>query len=408
MVNCRGCGANLSLTFLDLGSSPIANDLISFENLNSPEVFYPLHVMTCGRCAFVQLPEVTSRESLFRSDYVYFSSYSSSWLKHSQEYAVKMIELLSLSEKDLVIEVASNDGYLLQYFINDGIQVLGVEPSSGVAQVAATKNVPTLIDFFGARLAKKLAINQKPKLMIGNNVLAHVPDIHDFIEGFALLIADDGVVTFEFPHLVSLIRNNQFDTIYHEHYSYLSVTALLPIFEKHGLKVISVDKLSTHGGSIRIYVVPALSPRITSDSVASVLAEEATLDPREQLVWESLQNRTLRVKIDLLNELIKCKKDGLMVAAYGAAAKGNTLLNYLGADSDLIEYVVDLNPHKQGKYLPGSRIPIVGIEDLMEKQPDVLLVLPWNLADEIKLQLTDLAKLHSVKFLRAVPNLEYF
>lgn len=407
-MNCRGCGELISLTFINLGISPIANDLITPEDLNKSEIHYPLHVFTCNACAFVQLPEIASREALFRSDYVYFSSYSSSWLKHSQEYAAKMIELLSLSEKDLVIEVASNDGYLLQYFINDGIQVLGVEPSSGVAQVAVTKDVPTLIDFFGARLAKKLAINQKPKLMIGNNVLAHVPDIHDFIEGFALLIAHDGVITFEFPHLVSLIRNNQFDTIYHEHYSYLSITALLPIFEKHGLKVIDVDKLSTHGGSIRIYVVPALSPRVTSDSVAIVLAEEATLDPREQLVWESLQNRTLGVKIDLLNELIKCKKDGLMVAAYGAAAKGNTLLNYLGADSDLIEYVVDLNPYKQGKYLPGSRIPIVGIEYLMEKQPDVLLVLPWNLADEIKSQLTDLAKLYSVKFLRAVPNLEYF
>ena len=407
-MNCRGCGANLSLTFLDLGSSPIANDLITFENLNSPEVFYPLHVMTCGRCAFVQLPEVTSRESLFRSDYVYYSSYSSSWLEHSQEYAVKMIELLTLSEKDLVIEVASNDGYLLQYFVHGGIQVLGIEPSTGVAKVAVTKDVPTIINFFGSRLAKELVTSKKPKLMIGNNVLAHVPDIHDFIEGFSLLIADDGVITFEFPHLVSLIRNNQFDTIYHEHYSYLTITALLPIFEKHGLKVIDVEKLSTHGGSIRIYVVPAFSPRVTSDSVVSVLAEEATLDPREPHVWESLQARTLQVKIDLLNELLKCKKNGLVVAAYGAAAKGNTLLNYLGADSDLVEYVVDLNPHKQGKYLPGSRIPIVGIEHLEEYQPDVLLVLPWNLADEIKSQLTHLANVNSIKFLRAVPNLEYF
>jgi hypothetical protein len=319
-----------------------------------------------------------------------------------------MIELLKLSEKDLVIEVASNDGYLLQYFIHAGIQVLGVEPSSGVAQVAITNGVPTLIDFFGAPLAKELAANQKPKLMIGNNVLAHVPDIHDFIEGFSLLIADDGVVTFEFPHLVSLIRNNQFDTIYHEHFSYLTITALLPIFEKHGLKVIDVEKLSTHGGSIRIYVVPALSPHGTSDSVVSVLAEEATLDPREQVVWKSLQTRTLRVKIELLDELIKCKKDGLTVAAYGAAAKGNTLLNYLGVDSDLVEYVVDLNPHKQGRHLPGSRIPIVGIEHLKENQPDVLLVLPWNLADEIKSQLTHLANVNSIKFLRAVPNLEYF
>ena len=408
MVNCRGCGANLYLTFLDLGSSPIANDLVTLENLNSPEVYYPLHVMTCERCALVQLPEVTSRESLFRSDYVYFSSYSSSWLEHSQKYAVKMFEMLNLNERDLVIEVASNDGYLLQYFNRFGIQVLGIEPSSGVAQVAVTKGVRTLIDFFGAALAKELAANQKPKLMIGNNVLAHVPDIHDFIEGFSLLIADDGVITFEFPHLASLIRNNQFDTIYHEHYSYLTIMALLPIFKNHELKIIDVEKLSTHGGSIRIYVVPALSPRVTSDSVVSVLAEEATLDPREQLVWESLQTRTLQVKIDLLNELIKCKKNGLIVSAYGAAAKGNTLLNYLGADSDLVEYVVDLNPHKQGKYLPGSRIPIVGIEHLEKYQPDVLLVLPWNLADEIKSQLTHLANVNSMKFLRAVPNLEYF
>jgi len=408
MVNCRGCGASLSLTFLDLGASPIANDLITSENLNSSEIYYPLRVMTCERCAFVQLPEVTSRESLFRSDYVYFSSYSSTWLEHSQKYAVKMVELLSLSEGDLVIEVASNDGYLLQYFIHGGIQVLGVEPSSGVAQVAVTKGIPTLVDFFGARLAKALAKNQKPKLMIGNNVLAHVPDIHDFIEGFSLLIADDGVVTFEFPHLLSLIKNNQFDTIYHEHYSYLTITALMPIFENHGLKVINVEKLPTHGGSIRIYVVPVLSPRITSDSVASVLAEEATLDPREQLVWESLQVRTLQVKIDLLSELVKCKKEGLVVAAYGAAAKGNTLLNYLGVDSDLVEYVVDLNPHKQGKYLPGSKIPIVGIEHLNENPPDVLLVLPWNLANEIKTQLTYVANMNTMKFLRAVPNLEYF
>lgn len=408
MVNCRGCGANLSLTFLNLGSSPIANDLISFENLNSPEVFYPLHVMACGRCAFVQLPEVTSRESLFRSDYVYFSSYSSSWLEHSQEYAVKIIELLTLSEKDLVIEVASNDGYLLQYFNRFGIQVLGIEPSSGVAQVAVTKGVPTLIDFFGAPLAKELAANQKPKLMIGNNVLAHVPDIHDFIEGFSLLIADDGVITFEFPHLVSLIRNNQFDTIYHEHYSYLTITALLPIFENHELKIIDVEKLSTHGGSIRIYVVPAFSPRATSDYVASVLMEEAALDPRKPPVWESLQARTLQVKIDLLNELLNCKKNGLVVAAYGAAAKGNTLLNYLGVDSDLVEFVVDLNPHKQGKYLPGSRIPIVGVEHLKENLPDVLLVLPWNLANEVKSQLSKLSNMNTMRFLRAVPNLEYF
>lgn len=408
MVNCRGCEANLSLTFLDLGASPIANDLISFENLDSPEVYYPLHVMTCMQCAFVQIPEVKSRESLFRSDYVYFSSYSSSWLEHSQKYASKMVEMLNLGEEDLVIEVASNDGYLLQYFKQDRVQVLGVEPSLGVANVAINKGIPTLVDFFGGHFAKGLVATKKPKLMVANNVLAHVPDIHDFIEGFSHLIAEDGVITFEFPHLVSLIKNNQFDTIYHEHYSYLSVMALMPIFESHGLKIIDVEKLSTHGGSIRIYVVPDLSSRVTKDSVSNILIEEAAFDPRLESIWKSLQERTLQIKIDLLNVLIECKKNGLIVAAYGAAAKGNTLLNYSGADSDLIDYVVDLNPHKQGKYLPGSRIPIVGVERLSEIPPDVLLVLPWNLAIEIKAQLTYLANMNTMKFLRAVPNLEYF
>ena len=408
MVNCRGCDANLSLTFLDLGASPIANDIISIENLDSPEVYYPLHVMTCVQCAFVQISEVKSRESLFRSDYVYFSSYSSSWLEHSQKYASKMVEMLDLGEEDLVIEVASNDGYLLQYFKQDGVQVLGIEPSLGVANVAINKGIPTLVDFFGEHFANGLVATKKPKLMVANNVLAHVPDIHDFIEGFSQLIAEDGMITLEFPHLVSLIKNNQFDTIYHEHYSYLSVMALMPIFESHGLKIIDVEKLLTHGGSIRIYVVPQISSRVTKDSVSNILIEEAAFDPRVESIWKSLQERTLQIKIELLNVLIECKKNSLVVAAYGAAAKGNTLLNYSGVDSDLVAYVVDLSPHKQGKYLPGSRIPIVGIEHLNANAPDVLLVLPWNLADEVRTQLNYLVDENGVKFLRAIPKLEYF
>ena len=408
MVNCRGCDANLSLTFLDLGASPIANDIISIENLDSPEVYYPLHVMTCVQCAFVQISEVKSRESLFRSDYVYFSSYSSSWLEHSQKYASKMVEILDLGEEDLVIEVASNDGYLLQYFKQDGVQVLGIEPSLGVANVAINKGIPTLVDFFGEHFANGLAATKKPKLMVANNVLAHVPDIHDFIEGFSQLITEDGMITLEFPHLVSLIKNNQFDKIYHEHYSYLSVMALMPIFESHGLKIIDVEKLLTHGGSIRIYVVPQISSRVTKDSVSNILIEEAAFDPRVESIWKSLQERTLQIKIELLNVLIECKKNSLVVAAYGAAAKGNTLLNYSGVDSDLVAYVVDLSPHKQGKYLPGSRIPIVGIEHLNANAPDVLLVLPWNLADEVRTQLNYLVDENGVKFLRAIPKLEYF
>lgn len=405
-MKCRGCGELLSLTFLDLGSSPIANDLITPENLNSPEIHYPLHAMTCTACALVQLPEVALRESLFRSDYVYFSSYSTSWLAHAKDYVSLMTSRLNLGTEDLVVEVASNDGYLLQYFAEAGIQVLGVEPASGVAEAAIAKGIPTIIDFFGEEIARQLAEKTKPRLMLGNNVLAHVPNIHDFIKAFSLLIDDDGLITFEFPHLLNLLRNNQFDTIYHEHYSYLSVTALKPIFESHGLKIVDVEKLSTHGGSIRIFVAKPESIWETQDVVKTTMNEESVFDPRDSAVLTSLHEQTLRTKIDLVAELVKCRKEGIRVAAYGAAAKGNTLLNYSGIDSDLIEYVVDLNPHKQGSFLPGSRIPIVSDQVLNENPPDILLVLPWNIIDEVKLQLNQLSG-EGMKFLRAIPRLEY-
>ena len=405
-MKCRGCGELLLLTFLDLGSSPIANDLITPENLNSPEIHYPLHAMTCTACALVQIPEVALRESLFRSDYVYFSSYSTSWLAHAKDYVTSMTSRLNLGAEDLVVEVASNDGYLLQYFAEAGIQVLGVEPASGVAAVAIAKGIPTIIDFFGEDIARQLAQKTKPKLMLGNNVLAHVPNIHDFIEAFSLMIADEGLITFEFPHLLNLLRNNQFDTIYHEHYSYLSVTALKPIFESHGLKIVDVEKLSTHGGSIRIFVAKLESIWETQYVVNSIMDEESAFDPRDKAVWASLHERTLKTKLDLVAELVKCRREGIRVAAYGAAAKGNTLLNYSGIDSDLIEYVVDLNPHKQGCFLPGSRIPIVSEQVLNDNPPDILLVLPWNIIDEVKLQLLHLSG-DRMKFLRAIPNLEY-
>jgi hypothetical protein len=317
-----------------------------------------------------------------------------------------MTDYLGLSAEDLVIEVASNDGYLLQYFAEAGIQVLGVEPASGVAEIAIKKGIPTLVEFFGEEVARKLAEKKKPRLLLGNNVLAHVPNIHDFIKGFSLLIAENGLITFEFPHLLNLIRSNQFDTIYHEHYSYLSVTALIPIFKNQGLKIVNVEKLTTHGGSLRIFVAKAESSWQTQDSVGQTVNQEATLDPRDKEVWTSLQERTLKTKLDLLAELVRCRKEGIRVAAYGAAAKGNTLLNYSGIDSDLIEYVVDLNPYKQGNLLPGSRIPIVGENKLLESPPDVLLILPWNLFGEIKEQLSYLSK-NGTKFLRAVPQLEY-
>jgi len=406
-MNCRGCGAKLALTFLDLGISPIANNLVEDKQLNHQSKSYPLRAMTCEKCALVQLSEAIPKEKLFPASYTYFSSYSSTWLEHSKTYAQKMISLLQLDQNDLVVEIASNDGYLLQYFANSGIKVLGIEPASGVAKTAIAKGVPTLINYFGESTAVELTQGQKPNLMIGNNVLAHVPDIHDFIKGFSLLITDEGLITFEFPHLLNLIKKTQFDTIYHEHYSYLSVTALLPIFAKHGLRIINVEKLLTHGGSLRIFVAKNISSWIVHESVRATIAEELQYDPRDLRVYETLQRKVEGIKHNLLSELIKCKKDGKSISAYGAAAKGVTLLNYCGISNDLIDYVVDLNPNKQGKFLPGSQIPIVGINMFDMKIPDILLVLPWNLSIEIKSQLSSYLK-SGMKTIRAIPKVEYF
>lgn len=406
-MNCRGCGAKLTLTFLDLGMSPIANNLVEDKQLNHRNKSYPLRAMTCKKCALVQLSEAIPKEKLFPSSYTYFSSYSSTWLEHSKSYAEKIISLLQLNQNDLVVEIASNDGYLLQYFANSGIEVLGIEPASGVAKTAIAKGIPTLINYFGESTAVELTQGQKPKLMIGNNVLAHVPDIHDFIKGFSLLIADEGLITFEFPHLLNLIKKTQFDTIYHEHYSYLSVTALLPIFAQHGLRIINVEKLLTHGGSLRVFVAKNISSWIVHESVRATIAEESQYDPRDLRIYETLQRKVEGIKHNLLSELIKCKKDGKRISAYGAAAKGVTLLNYCGVSNDLIDYVVDLNPNKQGKFLPGSQIPIVGINVFDMKIPDILLVLPWNLSIEIKSQLSSYLK-SGIKTIRAIPKVEYF
>lgn len=320
-----------------------------------------------------------------------------------------MIEKLSLTADDLVVEVASNDGYLLQYFRAEGILVLGIEPAAEVAMVAEQKrNIPTQVDFFGTDIAQRLVKQDvRPRLMVANNVLAHVPDIHDFVAGFALILADDGIVTFEFPHLLNLIKLNQFDTIYHEHYSYLSITSLIPIFTKHGLRIFDVEELDTHGGSLRIFVCKTNSQWREVPSVNICVYEEGIHDPRSDKVAYQLQSRSQQVKSDLVEELERIKKSGKTVAAYGAAAKGNTLLNFVGVKSNNIDYVVDRNPHKQGKYLPGSHIPIVSEDYLQNNPPDVLLILPWNLAVELSQQLEYL-KRQGVKFLRAIPSLEYF
>lgn len=408
-MNCRGCGSLLTKTFIDLGESPIANNLLTLEQLDKLEEFFPLLSRTCDSCGLVQLPEISSRETLFPENYTYYSSYSKSWLVHSQKYATKMIEKLGLTGDDLVVEVASNDGYLLQYFRGNGIPVLGIEPAAEVAMVAEQeRDIPTVVEFFGEDTANRLVEqNVRPRLMIANNVLAHVPDIHDFVAGFTVLIADDGIVTFEFPHLLNLILLNQFDTIYHEHYSYLNVTSLIPIFAKHELRIFDVEELGTHGGSLRIFVCKTNSQWKEESSVKNCVYEESVHDPRSDNVASKLQSRSQQVKSDLLDELERIKKSGKTVAAYGAAAKGNTLLNFVGVKSGSIDYVVDRNPHKQGKYLPGSRIPIVSEDYLQKNPPDVLLVLPWNLAVELSQQLEYL-KRQGVKFLRAIPSLEYF
>jgi hypothetical protein len=318
-----------------------------------------------------------------------------------------MIQFLKLNQNDLVVEVASNDGYLLQFFANSGVRVLGIEPSFGVANSAISKNIPTLIDFFGESLAIKLANTEKPKLIIGNNVLAHVPDLHDFVKGISILIADDGIVTFEFPHLLNLLKNNQFDTIYHEHYSYLSVTALQPLLEQHGLKVINTEKLTTHGGSLRLFIAKSTSNWAIDLSVQNTLVEESKYDPRNEHIYKSLQKKIVELKTDLLSELQKCKENNKRVAAYGAAAKGVTLLNYCGVKSDLVEYVVDINPNKQGKFLPGCQIPIVDLKIFATNPPDILLVLAWNLSNEIKSQLSEYID-DGMKIFRAIPKVEYF
>lgn len=404
-MNCRGCGAVLSLTFLDLGVSPIANNLVEIQHLSEEGIKYPLHVMTCQICTLVQLPEVIPREILFPSNYTYFSSYSSSWLQHSKAYAEKMISFLELNQTNLVVEIASNDGYLLQFFANSQIQVLGIEPAEGVAKAAVAKGIPTRIEYFGELVALELAKGKKPKLMIGNNVLAHVPDLHDFIKGFSVLIDEQGLITFEFPHLLNLIKNCQFDTIYHEHYSYLSVSALTPLFAKYGLKIVTIEKLMTHGGSLRIYVAKNSSNWTVHESVQGIIDEESRYDPREKDTYSLIQSGTEKIKTDLLSTLTKYKREGKKISAYGAAAKGVTLLNFCKIGNDFLDYVIDLNPNKQGKFLPGSRIPIVDVKVLGINPPDILLILPWNLTREIKLQLSSYLNA-GMKAIRAIPNVE--
>jgi hypothetical protein len=383
-TNCRFCNAQLAQTFIDLGMSPLCESFLRADQLNQMEPFYPLHTYVCGGCFLVQLQEYVSPENIF-SDYAYFSSYSDSWLAHAKAYVEEMTRRFHLSSRSLVAEVASNDGYLLQYFVAKQVPVLGIEPAANVASVAIKKGVPTLVKFFGAQTARELvAEGKRCDLVLGNNVLAQVPDLNDFVEGLKILLAPSGVVTIEFPHLMRLMDENQFDTIYHEHFSYFSFFTAEKIFAAHGLTLFDVEELSTHGGSLRIFA------RHFDDNSKPVAQRVRELRAREESAgfghldrYRSFTDQVNETKRKLLEFLIEAKRAGKQVAGYGAPGKGNTLLNFCGIRADFLDYTVDRNPHKHKMFLPGTHIPIFAPERIKQTRPDYVLILPWNLKNEI-------------------------
>ncbi|WP_119967462.1 class I SAM-dependent methyltransferase [Simplicispira lacusdiani] len=388
-MHCRHCGAPVTLPLADLGTAPPSNAYLSAEALHAPERWYPLRVLVCERCWLVQTEDFAQAHELFDAEYAYFSSYSSSWLAHAQAYVEAMAQRFALGPHSRVVEVAANDGYLLQYVAARGIPCLGVEPTASTAAAARAKGIEVVERFFGRELARELvAQGQAADLTAANNVLAHVPDINDFVAGFAVLLKPAGVATFEFPHLLQLVQQCQFDTLYHEHFSYLSLTAVQRIFAANGLTVFDVEELPTHGGSLRVYARRTDGEsRPEASAVAALLAREAQAGVASAGFYSGFQQECLRIKRELLSFLIAAQAQGRKVAAYGAAAKGNTLLNFAGVRADLLPYVVDRNPAKQGKFLPGSRIPVVDEAHLRADRPDVVLILPWNLRDEVVAQL---------------------
>jgi SAM-dependent methyltransferase len=403
-LTCRGCGAVVGESLVDLGVQPLSNAYVPRAAADAPEAFFPLHPMVCERCFFVQLGVFETPEKIF-GDYAYFSSYSTSWLRHCAAHAASSVERLALDERSLVVEIASNDGYLLRSFVAHGIPVLGVEPAANVADEARRNGVRTRTAFFGAKEASRIAAEHgRADLMLANNVLAHVPDIHDFVEGFRRLLADDGVATFEFPHLLPLLEQTQFDTIYHEHFSYLSLLALEPVFGAHELTVVDVDRIPTHGGSLRLWVAHSAARRAAAPAVEELRRLERAGGLAEIATYRTFAPRVRAIKRELLRFLVDAAERGERVAAYGAAAKGNTLLNYCGVSSDLVEYVVDRNPHKQGHLLPGSRVAVEPVETLLARRPDYVLILPWNLTAEIVDQMSAVRDWGG-RFVTAIPRL---
>ncbi|MBE0656971.1 MAG: class I SAM-dependent methyltransferase [Bryobacteraceae bacterium] len=384
---CRFCGKPLQHTFIDLGMSPLCESYPSAADLHRGETYYPLHVRVCDSCFLVQLEEYESADNIF-TDYAYFSSFSDSWLNHCQTYCKDMIDRFQLDSKSFVVEVASNDGYLLQYFVEQRIPVLGIEPAKNVASAALEKGVPTMVEFFGKQLADKLAgEGRQADLVLGNNVLAQVPDLNDFVSGLAALLKPGGVLTLEFPHLLRLIDGNEFDTIYHEHFSYFSLGTAVEILKKHDLTVFDIDELPTHGGSLRVYACRSACNRQTSSSVAKVLQMEASANLRTLRGYEGFGEKVKQTKFAFLEFLLSAAQSGKTVAGYGAPGKSATLLNYCGVGKDLIHFTVDRNPYKHGRFLPGTRIPIFPPDHIREQKPDYIVILPWNLKTEIMAQL---------------------
>ncbi len=404
-LTCRSCGTELKHTLLDLGETPLANSYVDLQKTDKPDAQYPLHARVCDNCFLVQVEDVVPPEDIF-SDYAYFSSYASSWVEHAKLYADSAQQRFELNSSSFVVEVASNDGYLLQHFVGKDIRVLGIEPAANVAKEARKKSVPTEVAFFGRETAEKIKTEHGPAdLMAANNVLAHVPDINDFVVGFATLLADEGVVSFEFPSLLNLIENVQFDTIYHEHFSYLSLLAIEKCFNHNDLRVFDVEELPTHGGSYRVWACKKASLHQESKTLKVVRLKEEQAKLNSIAGYENFEPRVEKLREELKTFLAKAKAEGKKVIGYGAAAKGNTLLNYCGIDRDLISHVADLNPHKQNTLLPGSRIPVIAPSEIAALKPDFILILPWNLKTEISSSLSYVSD-WGCKFVIPVPTTE--
>lgn len=404
-LSCRFCSNALTQTFVDLGLSPVANNYIPFSKKETMEPFYPLHVYVCTRCWLVQLPEHRTEDEIFTKEYPYFSSYSISWLAHAKNYVEIISKNFGIDKTKLVVELASNDGYLLQYFKERGVHVLGIEPTKNTATVAREKGIPTITKFFGRDTARELGKKaKKADLLIGNNVLAHVPDLNDFVGGMKILLKSSGIFTMEFPHLLQLMEKNQFDTIYHEHYSYFSFLTVQKVFAKHGLTLFDVEEISTHGGSLRIYgrhTKNLASP--VSTNVAKLLRKEIVFGLNRIDVYRNFSDKVKKTKQTFLKFLIEAKKERKSIVGYGAPAKGNTFLNYCGVRTDFIEYTVDASPYKQKHFLPGVRIPIYSPKKIVKTHPDYVVILPWNIKNEVIQQMRAIRQWGG-KFVTAIPK----